>query len=53
MDRFRNRRITDEEIDKFYPMGEVMFYEWLNEMDHDGDSYEHWLGTLNGLKKDE
>lgn len=54
MDRFRDARISPSEIDKFYPMTEVVYYEWLDEIDQDGETYKHWLNSVeNGFSKEE
>lgn len=53
MDKFRDRRITDTEIDKFYPMGETVFYEWIDDLDEDSETYKHWLHWVENGNSEE
>lgn len=54
MERFRADRISEDEIDMFYPMAEMEYYNWVADLKDDSDArkmFDNWL--KNGRSKEE
>lgn len=53
MEKFRDHRITETEIDKFWPLAEMEYWEWISDMDEDGLGRKMVDDWLENGKSDE
>merc|ERR1711998_423919 len=53
INRFRDHKITDQEIDFFWPMADAYYYDYIDELDDDSKVEKVWLDFVeNGINKD-
>jgi hypothetical protein len=51
-DKLRDWRITDDEVDMFYPLGEQLYYDWVDEADEESIARKMFDDFVqNGTKK--
>lgn len=54
MSRMRDHRITDEEIDTYYPMAEVNYYDYIDDLEEDSKAYKDFMNWVeNGYTKEQ
>lgn len=52
INKFRDWKITDEEIDFFWPMADQYYYDYIDELDDDSHAKQMWMHFVeNGMGK--